>query len=877
MNWWRRFWHSSKMDEQLDKELRFHLEQQAQDLIARGAAPDEARRQVQMAFGGHSQIAEDCREARGTRWLEDLIHDFRYALRMLRNKPAFTFACVITLALGIGASAAIFSAVDPILFEPLPYPHASRIMMIWDGSHDGSRIPGTFGAFRAMVEGSRAFESLAVMKTWQPTITGEAQPERLEGQNVSADYFRVLGVSPALGRDFQDSDDQFKGPNVAILSDGLWRGRFNGDPRIVGHEVKMDGDLYTVIGVMPAGFENVLAPETQLWSPLQYDRSLPPLSKEWGHHLRTIGRLQPHVTQAQASLDLNRILHNLATIYSRSNSDYRPPDQFIVSSLQDDVTRSVRPALMVALGAVMLVLIIACVNVTNLLLTRSSQRRAEFAMRTALGAARVRLIRQLLTESLLLAAVGGVVGMLVAKMGVTGLVALSPAGLPRAHAIGLNGNVFIFGFILTTLTGLLVGLVPAWQASHDESGAGLHQSSRSGVDRRHLARRALVVTEISLALVLLVGAGLLMRSLHRLFAVDSGFNANHLLTMQVQTSGHQFDDDDYTRRFYAQTLEKVKNVPGVVAAAYTSQLPLSGEIDEYGVHFDPGPGGQTEGGYSTFRYGVTPGYLETMQVPLLRGRLLNEGDVANAPHVVLISESLARLRFRQENPIGHRLHVGRVDLPWYTIVGVVGDVKQASLAVMESYAVYVPAAQWYFADSAMSLVVRAKGDAAPLAPAVREAVWLIDKDQPIVKVATMESLIAATAAQRRFVLVLFEAFGLVALILAATGIYGVLSGSVTARIREIGVRAALGASRSNILGLVLRQGMTLTVWGIAVGIAGALLASRMLGTLLFGISHLDPYTYIGVTLLLISVSAIACWMPAWRASRVDPSITLRSE
>jgi putative ABC transport system permease protein len=877
MNWWQRFWHGNKMDEQLDKELRFHLDQQTQDLIARGIAPEEARRQVHMAFGGPAQVAEDCREARGTRWLEDLLHDFRYALRMLRNKPAFTLASVITLALGIGASAAIFSAVDPILFEPLPYPHANRIMMIWDGNNDGSRTPGTFGAFRSMVEGSKAFESLAVMKTWEPTVTGEGQPERLEGQNVSADYFRVLGVTPAIGRDFQDSDDQFKGPSVAILSDGLWRRRFNADRGIVGQQVKLDGDLYTVIGVMPDKFENVLAPEAQLWSPLQYDRSLPPLSREWGHHLRTIGRLQTGVTNAQAGMDLNRILHNLASIYSRSNSDYRPPDKFLVTSLQDDVTRSVRPALLVVLGAVLLVLMIACVNVTNLLLARSSQRRAEFAMRTALGAARSRLMRQLLTESLLLAAVGGIVGMLVAKLGVTGLVALSPAGLPRANAIGLNGSVFLFGLILTTLTGLLVGMVPAWQASHDESVAGLHQSSRRGVDRRHVARRTLVVTEISLALVLLVGAGLLLRSLHRLFAVDSGFNADHLLTMQVQTSGHQFDDDNNTRRFYTQSLEAVKNVPGVLAAAYTSQLPLSGELDEYGVHFDPGPGGVPEGGYSTFRYGVTPGYLETMQIPLLRGRLLNEGDIGNAPHVVLISESLARLRFRGENPIGHRVHVGRVDLPWYTIVGEVGNVKQASLAVAESYAIYVPAAQWYFADSAMSLVVRARGDAAALAPAVRNAVWSIDKDQPIVKVATMDRLIATTASERLFVLIMFEAFGLVALILAATGIYGVLSGNVTARIREIGVRAALGASRSNILALVLRQGMTLTCLGIVIGIGGAVLASKMLATMLFGISHLDPVTYFGVILLLSGVSVVACWMPAWRASRVDPSITLRSE
>lgn len=876
MSWWRRLWHGRQMDEQLDKELQFHLEQQAADLIASGLTPEEARRQARLAFTP-TKVTEDCRDARGTRWLEDLVQDFRYAFRMLRHKPGFTFASVITLALGIGASAAIFSAVDPILFEPLPYPHAGRIMAIWDGGRDGGRRPGTFGAYRAIAEQSRAFDAIAVLKPWQPTITTESQPERLEGQSVSADYFRVLGVAPAMGRNFQDADDQLNGPKVAILSDALWRRRFAADLAIIGQQVKLDGDGYTVIGVMGKGFENVLAPAAQLWSPLQYDRSLPLQGREWGHHLRTVGRLRAGVTPVQAQLDLDQVLRNLASIYSHGNSDYRVPDMFIVNRLQEDVTRSVKPALLVVLGAVLLVLLVACVNVTNLLLARGSQRRAEFAMRTALGAARSRLIRQLMTESLLLAAIGGALGMAVAEIGVRALLALSPAGLPRGTSIGFNSTVFIFGFALTTLTGLFVGLAPALQASRDESRAGLHQSSRRSVGGRHTARHTLVVTEISLALVLLVGAGLLLRSLHRLFAVDSGFNADHLLTMQVQTAGHHFADADATRRFFTQTVDTVKNVPGVTDAAYTSQLPLSGDLDEYGVQFDPGPGGPAEGGYSTYRYTVTPDYFKTMEIPLQHGRLLDEHDIAGASPVVVISESLARRRFHGQDAVGHRVHVGRRDLPWYTIVGVVGDVKQLSLAVTESDAVYVPMPQWYYADDAMSLVVCSRGDAVALAPAVRDAIWSIDKDQAIVRVATMENIVAGTAAQRRFVLILFEAFGFVALVLAATGIYGVLSGSVTERIREIGVRAALGASRSNILALVLRQGMALTALGVAVGLGVAAIASRAIISLLFGVSWLDPITYFGVILLLTSVSVVACWLPAWRASRVDPSITLRAE
>jgi putative ABC transport system permease protein len=876
MSWWRRLWQRRQMDEQLDKELQFHLEQHAAELIASGLVPEEARRQARLAFTP-TKVTEDCRDARGTRWLEDLAQDFRYALRMLWHKPGFTFASVITLALGIGASAAIFSAVDPILFEPLPYPHPARIMAIWDGSRDGGRLPGTFGAYRAMVEQGRAFDAFAVMRPWQPTITTESQPERLDGQSVSAGYFRVLSVAPALGRNFQDADDEFNGPKVAILSDALWRRRFGADSAILGQQIKLDGDGYTVIGVMGKDFENVLAPEAQLWSPLQYDRSLPPQGKEWGHHLRTIGRLRAGVTVTQGRFDLDQVLRNLASIYARGNSDYRVPDAFIVNPLQEDITRSVKPALLVVLGAVLLVLMVACVNVTNLLLARGSQRRAEFAMRTALGAARNRLIRQLMTESLLLAAIGGVLGMAVAEIGVRALLALSPAGLPRGTSIGFNSTVFIFGFVLTTLIGLLVGLVPALQAARDESKTGLHQSSRRSAGSRQTARRTLVVTEISLALVLLVGAGLLLRSLHRLFAVDSGFNAEHLLTMQVQTAGHQFDDVNATRRFFTQTVDTVKNVPGVVDAAYTSQLPLSGDLDEYGVQFDPGPGGAAEGGYSTYRYTVTPDYFKTMEIPLQRGRLLDGHDVAGAPPVVVISESLARRRFHGQDAVGHRVHVGRRDQAWYTIVGVVADVKQLSLAVTESDAVYVPMPQWYFADDAMSLVVRSRGEAAALTSAVRNAIWSVDKDQPIVRVATMQNIVAATAAQRRFVLVLFEAFGLVALVLAATGIYGVLSGSVTERIREIGVRAALGASRSNILALVLRQGMALTALGVAIGVSIAAIASRAIISFLFGISWLDPMTYFGVIVLLASVSIVACWLPAWRASRVDPSITLRAE
>jgi putative ABC transport system permease protein len=871
MNWWQRLWHGKQMDEQLDKELRFHLEQQTAELIAQGADPEEARRQAGIALGGPTQVSEECRDARGTRWVHDLLQDFRYALRALRHKPGFAAASVTTLALGIGASTAIFSAVNPILFEPLPYPQAGQIMMIWD-TVNGSRSDVTFHTYRELAQRNHAFDSMAVMEAWQPGMTGGAQPERLGGQSVSAGYFRVLGMTPAMGRDFQASDDQFKGPHVVILSERLWQRRFNGDTTIVGRQITLDDSLYTVVGVMPRGFENVPAPQAEIWSPLQYDPSHISdfNSGEWGHHLQMVGRLRPGMETEEGRRELNAIARAPVAEFPR------PPWAalrygFIVDSLQHEVARGVKPALLAVLGAVVLVLLIACVNVTNILLARGAQRRGEFAMRAALGAGRARMLRQLLTESLLLAGIGGALGMLVAQFGVRALVALSPPGLPRVSAIGLNGPVFAFALGMTTLIGLAVGLIPALHASRNDPQSGLQQSSRLSTSSHQWTRRAFVVAEVALALVLLVSAGLLLRSLERLFAVDPGLDAAHMLTMQVQTTGQRFDNPARSR-FYAQALEAVRHVPGVETAAFTSLLPLSGDqYGEYGTQFEDGTG------YGVFRYVVTPEYFRSTGIALHHGRLLDEHDAAGMPPSVLISESLARSKFHDQDPIGRRVHVGPINRPWYTIVGVVGDVKQNSLAENQPDAVYLTPGQSWFVDDTQSLVVRSRGDAAALVPAVRDAIWSVDKDQPIVRIATMSHLLAATAAERRFVLLVFEAFGLASLVLAAIGIYGVLSGSVNERMREIGVRTALGASRSNILALVLGEGMRLTAIGVAIGLGGAVVASQALASLLFGVSRLDPITYLGVIALLAGVSVVACLVPARRAARVDPMITLRAE
>ncbi|MCI0404009.1 MAG: ABC transporter permease [Acidobacteria bacterium] len=807
--------------------------------------------------------------------METLWQDLRYGTRQLLRSPGFTAVAVLTLALGIGGATVIFSAVNPILFEPLPYPHPDRIMMVWD-IFESARSEVTFHTYREIAERNRSFDALAILEPWQPTMAGSAEPERLDGQSVSYGYFRVLGIAPEMGRDFQPSDSAFHGPKVAILSYGLWQRRFGGDHGIVGRQITLNGDSYTVIGVMPRGFENVLAPTVEIWSPEQYDRGhiTDTNTAEWGHHLRMVGRLRPDVSFAQAKADIDRIARAPVAEFPRPRWAALRVG-FIVDSLQGDVTRGVKPALLAVLGAVMLVLLIACVNVTNLLLARGVHRRGEFAMRAALGAGRMRMVRQLLTESLLLAVLGGVLGMVVAEFGVEALLALSPPGLPRAGAIGVDSGVFAFAFGITTLIGLAVGLIPALHASRSNLNAGLQQSSRRTTGGHQSTRGTLVVAEVALALVLLVSAGLLLRSLQRLFAVDPGFDASHLLTMQVQTSGHRFDDDSTARRFFAEALEEVRQVPGVTAAAFTSLLPLTDDTQfgVYGTEFE-----KDKNSYDTFRYVVTPGYFETMCIPLRRGRFLDKRDVASAPFAVVISESLATQEFGNDDPIGQRVHVGGFpNWPWYTIVGVVGDVRQASLAAGNLKAAYITPEQSWFGDQAMSLVIRTRGDAAALVPAIRKAVWSVDKDQPIVRIAMADDLLAASAAQRRFALILFEVFAVVALVLAAAGIYGVLAGRVAERTQEIGVRTALGASPGSILALVLRQGMMLTGLGVTIGLAGAAAASQVIAVMLFGVSRFDAATYVGATLLLLGVSGVACWVPARRAMRVDPMVALRYE
>jgi putative ABC transport system permease protein len=860
-------------DRDLDDEVEHYLEQAAAAHEARGLDAGEAACAAKLELGGVTRVRE---ELRGYGWenaVETVIADVRYGARRLRAEPGFAIVAVLTLALGIGASAAIFSAVSPILFKPLPYPHAERIETISDVGEGHRPADVTFGTFRELLARNRSFQFMAVLKAWLPALSGGGEPERLTGERVSSGYFRALGVAPARGRDFRDDDDRPGAPGVILLSDALWRRRFAGDRAILGRQVRLDGNAFSVIGVMPAGFENALAPAAELWAPLQYSAVFGPDSREWGHHLRLVARRRPGVGSDGARRELQEIARTPAPQFPRVPWASLE-EGLIATPLQTDVTRGIRPALLAVLGAVLMVLAIACVNVTNLLLARGAQREGEFAMRAALGAGRRRLVRQLLTESLLLAAIGGAAGMIVAQFGIRAFVALSPPGLPRAGAIRLDGTAFAFGAALTAVIGALVGIFPALRVSRRELGRGLERSSRRAAGGHSRTRGGLVVAEVALALVLLIGAGLLMRSIQRALSVEPGFDSSHLVTMQVQIPGPPRLDDAARARLLDRMLEAVRGVPGVAAAAFTSQLPLSGDLDAYGVRFeqdrDPGNAG------SALRYMATPGYAEAMRIPLRRGRFLDTRDGPGA-RSVLINESFARRVFGSRDPVGKRLRLGPDDGLWSTVVGVVGDVKQDSLAPSPPDAVYVPVAQWQWVDTLMSLVVRSRGSAAPLAPAIRRAIRSVDKDAPVVREATMADFVRRSIADRRFAMILFQAFGLASLVLAAIGIYGVLSGNVAERKREIGVRSAMGASRASILALVYRQGFRLTGLGIAFGIAGSAVATRAIAALLYGVSRLDLLTYLGVVAVLAGVAAIACGVPAWRAARLDPAVTLRAQ
>lgn len=806
--------------------------------------------------------------------MNSLWQDLRYAARMLVKRPGFTFVAVITLALGIGANTAIFSVVNAVLLRPLPYPEPNRVVALLEHDKDGPDNTAGYATIADWRDRSETLEHIAAVRGWGPTLTGEGEPERLAAMRVSANFFKLLGVRPAIGRDFQPEEDRPDTWRVVILSQALWQSRFNSDPNIEGKPITLSGAAFTVVGVMPKEFEEMISPnyyeQARLWAPLGYDSSL-----SYGcrtcRHLRVIARIKPGVSIEQADAELDRISANLLRDYP---NEYSAAGVSLVR-LQERFAQEISPALYVLLVAVGVVLAVACANLANLLLARATGRQTEMAIRAALGAGRGRLVRQLLTESLMLALIGAAAGIAIALWGMEFLTSFSSDSTDRFGPVSLDTRVLLFTLGVSLLTGVLFGLAPALQASKTDLNLSLKASRASTNLPQRRLRNALVISEVALALVLLVGAGLLLRSFARLLKVDPGFDTDNLLTMSVSALGPSYREDEQVLSFHREALRRIESMPGVEAVGLVSNLPLSGNYDRSGMLIEEKPITNPSDAPSPERYGIDPGYLRAMRIPLLRGREFTWQDSASAPLVTIISQSMAEQFWPGEDPVGKRIKLGGEQDPWRTIVGIVGNIRHLSLDSPLDWQVYLPHAQW--TASFVSLTIRASKDPSSLAAAVRDEVWSVDKDQPVYAVATMEQLLSRSVDERRFTLSLTALFALLALLMASIGVYGVMSFSVGQRTREIGIRLALGAQSRDVFRLVIGQGLALVGSGIALGLAAALALTRFLSSALYGVSAADPLTFAVISLLLAGVALVACYIPARRAAKTDPMIALRYE
>jgi predicted permease len=809
--------------------------------------------------------------------METLLQNLRYTIRTLRKSPGFTAVAVVTLALGIGANTAIFSVVNSVLLRPLPYKDDGRLVVILNNGHNPV-APANFIDWRSQ---NQSFSEMGAAEYWTPNLTGTDNPEKLWALHVTPDIFPMLGVRPLLGRMFLPEEQEAGKEHEVMLSYSLWQSHFAGNPGIIGRSVALSGETYTVVGVMPRDFKFApfWATKAELWSPLALGSRL---TDRGGGSLRVFARLKPGVTLEQAQAEMAGITGRLEREFPGTNQDMQ------VVSLREKVVGNIRPALLVLLGAVGFVLLIACANVSHMLLARAAARREEIALRTALGAGRWDVFRQVLTESVTLAMLGGGAGLLLAVWGVRVLVALGPSDIPRVETIGVDGHVLLFALGISLFTGLAFGMVPAWSATAVNLSDALKEGKRGSSEgsRRNRLRGLLVGSEFALAVVLLAGAGLMVRSFLALQRVDPGFDPRGVLSMVVSVAGTEQAAAGHTGNFYQTVLEKVRAVPGVQSASGINHLPLAG--DEWGFRFHiegRPPERPGEESIATYR-AVFPGYFRTMSIPTLRGRDVTNADNLRSPGVVVINNYFARRYWPGEDAIGKRV---TFDDPaknpsWLTVVGVVKDTARSSWVSPPEEEVFLPYLQnRAYLDtpsppySYLTLIVRTAGEPESLAPAIRGAIHSLDKNIPLSEIQTMDHVVAEATGQSRFYLILLGAFGTVALVLAGVGIYGVMSYSVSRRTQEIGIRMALGARGRDVLRLVVYQGIIQALVGVAVGLAGALALSRLMAGLLYGTRPNDPATFAAVVLVLSGVAVAASYVPARRATKVDPIVALRCE
>ena len=874
---WRRylrFW-GPDLEADIDDEIRFHLEMRERDFLAAGLPPADAREEALARFGDPAKVARwlrnhDTRRLRRHRRIEamsDLLQDARYGLRRMRQGPAFTLAVVLVLALGIGATTAIFSVIDAALLRPLPYPEPERLVAVY---HPG-QIPVSFPQYLDWKRDTEVFADLGAY--WKTTyaLTGAGEPELLQVGRMSANVPRMLGVVPRVGRLFSPAEDVPGTERVIMLSEALWRRRFGGDPRILGRTITLGEQPYTVIGIIPPGRRSTVpnalaaAQELDAWISLQLNMKNAPRDMQF---LDLLGRLRPGLALARAE--------ERTASFARGLKEAVGTDQDVeLVPLERLVIGNARPLLIALAGAAAMVLLISCTNVANLLLARAAVRRREIAIRAALGAARGRLVRQLLAESLLLALLGGTAGVLVAWAGVAGLRALGPGSVPRLAETTVDARLLGFALVLSLCTGLLFGLLPALRASRADLGEVMKEGARgtAGGPARERLRGTLIVAEVALSFALLIGAGLLLRSLERLLAVDKGFDAERVLSSYLLLPFSRYSERYQQAAFFREVRERAQALPGVQTAGLVSDIPLgggsNGGVAIEGREYPPGKEPFAE------KRIASPGYFGVLRIPILAGRVFNERDIAGAPAVVVVNQAFAQSYFPGESPLGKR-----VDFRWGTsgmqeIVGVVGDVREQALQQPARPAIYIPFAQnpveWAY------LLVRTTGDPLDIVPSLRRMVAALDRNLPVADVRTLEDVVAARLADRRFAMSLFGVFSVLSLVLAALGLYALISYSVVQRRQEIGIRMALGARAEHVLRPVLRLGLVLSAAGVALGALAALWLGQFLSGLVFGVGTTDPATFAGVALLLVMTAFVASLVPALRATHLDPASVLRSE
>ncbi|MGH9842035.1 MAG: ADOP family duplicated permease [Blastocatellia bacterium] len=864
-------WNRKQREADLDAEIRSHLDEAIRDRIERGELPEQARAHALREFGNVGLVKEVTREMWGWASLERLGQDLRFGLRMLRKNPGFTLIAVLTLALGIGATTAIYSVVDAVLLRPLPYPEAERLVLLREINDEGDTLAMAEANFADVQARNQSFAALAFASNSFPlAVTGANEAARARVSVVSGKFFDVMGVQPRAGRGFLPEEEKYGGPVAVVVSYGYWQRMLGGRADFSAVKLNVDGANCNVVGVMPPGFD--YPSECELWMTRNTD---PPNLSRTAHTWPVIGRLRAGVTLEQARAEVGVIGKELRLAQGEKMDavDFTlpPPQQFL--------TRNVREGLWLLLGAVGLLLLVACANVSNLLLAQYTSRWREFTVRAALGAGRLRLARQLVVENLLLTLPAAALGALLAKAGVRLLLLLERGYLPRVNVVTVNARVLLFACALAVLIAVALGLLQLWQFRRQDLQAGLKDAGR-GQSAGTLSQRmrgALVVAQLALTLVLLVGAGLLGRSFLKLWQTDPGFDTTNALAMTLALpSTVSVAEDERLRQFYAQLLERLKQLPGVEAVGGINVLPLTGRSRDETFLVDNNP---AQRGQTNYRV-ASAGYFDALGIPLRRGRMFDSRDMVNAPHVAVISQSLATRYWPNEDPIGHTLHFGRIggDNRPLQIVGVAGDVRDIELATMAAPTVYaysLQRPQWWQVVN-LSIVLRTPLTLEQLTPAMRAAVQWLRSDVPL-QFRTLNQVFSASLDQRRFSLALYGVFAVVGLLIAAIGLYGVLSYVVTQRTPEIGIRLALGAQGRDVLRLVIGQGMRLTLCGVTLGLAAAGAATRWLKSMLHGVSANDPLTFAGIALLLILVALLACYLPARRATKVDPLIALRHE